>query len=275
MNELMLTLYRIQKETGVAKLNKEKSKTEQMNPFERQRTKVAEQIRTIRKTIKERDELLESTAGNKASVELSNNVRHQLKTVREDAEQLAQIQKERARKVKKKSKKTGLSDEEKDYLELQEEIVELSFKHIEECERLEKRVHYSDSMLDDSSDQSDGVVTSLPDVDDDGALGQRFAMLKQRDAEIDRGLEQVGEGVQVLKEMALEMSDAADVTNLMMDEVDTRVEQNMAQTQNLNKRLKSTLESVRSGNRFMLDFICCCVILGVAGVLYKAISAFL
>mmetsp|Transcript_2295 Transcript_2295/g.3806 ORF Transcript_2295/g.3806 Transcript_2295/m.3806 type:complete len:276 (-) Transcript_2295:25-852(-) len=275
MNELMLTLYRIQKETGVAKLNKEKSKTEQMNPFERQRTKVAEQIRTIRKTIKERDELLESTAGNKASVELSNNVRHQLKTVREDAEQLAQIQKERARKVKKKSKKTGLSDEEKDYLELQEEIVELSFKHIEECERLEKRVHYSDSMLDDSSDQSDGVVTSLPDVDDDGALGQRFAMLKQRDAEIDRGLEQVGEGVQVLKEMALEMSDAADVTNLMMDEVDTRVEQNMAQTQNLNKRLKSTLESVRSGNRFMLDFICCCVILGVAGVLYKTISAFL
>ena len=29
------------------------------------------------------------------------------------------------------------------------------------------------------------------------SLGQRFAMLKQRDAEIDRGLEQVGEGVQV------------------------------------------------------------------------------
>jgi hypothetical protein len=81
-------------------------------------------------------------------------------------------------------------------------------------------------------------------------------MLKQRDAEIDRGLEEVGQGVQVcdnnlilplfyirifttkkiinfqvLKEMALEMSDAADVTAVMMDEVDQRVEQNLAQVQ--------------------------------------------
>ena len=47
-----------------------------------------------------------------------------------------------------------MTDEEKEYIEAQEEIVELCFKHIEECEKLEKKVHFGDSLIDDSSGAS-------------------------------------------------------------------------------------------------------------------------
>merc|ERR1712146_257804 len=226
----------------------------------------------IRKTITERDELLEQTAGNKATVELSNAVRMQLKEVRKDAENLDKLQKTAARKAKKKSKKKdGLSEEEQEYIEHQAEVVELTFKHIEECERLEKKIHFGDNVVDDSS----GVVTSLPEIDDDGEVGQKFAQIKMRDEQIDQGLTEVGEGVEVLKQMALEMSDAVDVTGAIMDEVETRVDDNMARVTHLNKRLKSTLESVRSGNRFILDFICCLILLSLVGVGFNLVSSLL
>jgi hypothetical protein len=86
MNELMKTLQKIQEQTGVAKKETKKTKTEELNDFERQRLKVAEGVRLVKKTLKERDELLEQSAGNKITVELSNAVRVQLKAVRADAE---------------------------------------------------------------------------------------------------------------------------------------------------------------------------------------------
>jgi hypothetical protein len=44
-----------------------------------------------------------------------------------------------------------MTDDEKEYLEAQEEIVELAFKHIEECEKLEKKVNFGESLIEDSS----------------------------------------------------------------------------------------------------------------------------
>lgn len=273
MNELMQTLYKIQQETGVAKKETKKSKTEELNDFERQRFKVAEGVRLVRKTLKERDELLEQSAGNKTTVELSNAVRLQLKTVRADAEELSRVQAEHAKKVTKKSKKDGLSEEDQEYLERQKEIVDLAFQHISEVEKMEKRMHYTEGILDDSSDQ-EPAPASLPDVDDDGEVGQRFAQLKQRDQQIDEGLAEVSKGVEVLKQMAIEMGDAVEVQGAIMDEIDKKVDKNMGKVENLNKRLKKTLETVRSGNRFVIDFICCLVMMALAGVLANSILKF-
>lgn len=50
--------------------------------------------------------MLGASASNKATVELSNAVRHQLKTVKEDAEELSRMQKERAKKAVKDAKVT-------------------------------------------------------------------------------------------------------------------------------------------------------------------------
>jgi hypothetical protein len=44
-----------------------------------------------------------------------------------------------------------MADEKKNLLEIEEEIVDLAFKHIAECEKLEKKVHFSESLMDDSS----------------------------------------------------------------------------------------------------------------------------
>jgi hypothetical protein len=273
MNELMKTLYKIQEQTGVAKKENKKTQTEELNDFERQRLKVAEGVRLVRKTLKERDELLEQSAGNKITVELSNAVRLQLKSVRADAEELSRVQAEHSKKVTKKSKKDGLSAEDQEYLERQKEIVELTFQHISEVEKMEKRMHYTEGILDDSSDQ-EAAPASLPDIDDDGEIGQRFAMLKQRDQQIDQGLEEVSKGVAVLKQMATEMGSEVEVQGAIMQEIDQKVDKNQAKLDNLNKRLKKTLESTRSGNRFAIDFICCLVMMALAGVLANSILKF-
>jgi uncharacterized phage infection (PIP) family protein YhgE len=187
---------------------------------------------------------------------------------------LSRFQAEHAKKVTKKSKKDGVSEEDQDYLERQKEIVELTFQHIAEVEKMEKRMHYTEGILDDSSDQ-EAAPTKLPDIDDDGEIGQRFAMLKQRDQQIDQGLEEVSKGVAVLKQMAVEMGDAVDVQGAIMDDIEKKVDVNQGKVDNLNKRLKKTLETVRSGNRFAIDFICCLVMMALAGVLANSVLKFI
>ena len=133
-------------------------------------------------------------------------------------------------------------------------------------------MHYAESLLDDSSDQQqEAVPASLPDIDDDG---RRFAILKQRDQEIDADLADVGRGVAVLREIAVEMGGEIEVQGAIMDDIDKKVDKNMAKVESLNKRLKRTIEGVRSGNRFAVDFICCLVVLALAGVLFNSVLAF-
>lgn len=86
MNELMTTLRKIQEQTGAASAVMKRTKTEELNEFDRQRAKVAEGVRLVRKTLKERDDLLGLGKSSKLTIELSNAARLQLKAVRADVE---------------------------------------------------------------------------------------------------------------------------------------------------------------------------------------------
>jgi len=59
---------------------------------------------------------------------------------------------------------------------------------------------------------------------------------------------------------------------MMINELDRKVETTNAKLLNLNKRLKKTLEQVRKADRFCIDIILLIVVLAIGGYLYNVFS---
>lgn len=174
-------------------------------------------------------------------------------------------------------------------------MVELVFKHIEECEALEKKRYAGkntearvelfsggkvrasrshpaagpDAGLSSpqAGSSSMGNVsrvpggTELPDIETQDGL----KMLAAKDKQIDEGLDQIAEGVADLKTLALDMRDEVKIQSAMVDEITSKVDNASAQLTNINKKMKKTLQSTRSADRFILDFILLVIVLGIAG----------
>ena len=101
--------------------------------FKRIKAQIAQNIREIRTNLKSRDDLLNKGAsGTKATVQMSHSIRSQLKLVREEANKLQAMQRKEAAKAKSKAPAV-------EQAENRQEVVELVFKHIEECELQEKK----------------------------------------------------------------------------------------------------------------------------------------
>lgn len=100
--------------------------------FQRLKSQIAASIKEIRSNLRKRDDLLQQGAtGTKQTVQMSHTIRAGLKSVREDANKLMALQ----RKEATRSKKAAAVEK----AENRQEVVELVFKHIEECELQEKK----------------------------------------------------------------------------------------------------------------------------------------
>ena len=183
---------------------------------------------------------------------------------------LALQKKEAAKKDKKGTNATQVEE--------RQEVVELVFKHIEECEAIEKRRYngkqtearielFSGGTSGAGSSSTSSTVsrvpggTELPDIETQDGL----KMLAAKDKVIDEGLDQIAEGVQDLKSLALDMRDEVKVQSAMVDEITSKVDSASSQLSGINKKMKKTLQSTRSADRFILDFILLAIVLGIAG----------
>lgn len=236
---------------------------ENMDEFTRIKKKLAWQVKNIRQLIHDRDDMEKTAPGTVATVELSHKIRHALKEVRTDATQLDKIQKDEKASYIKKNKQDESREEQ---IELREEIVGTVFDHIEECKQLDQKRH-GDSAFSKSSAPKDPLVTSLPDIDDAG-----FQLLRKNDQAIDNMLDNVAAGVSNLREIALEMGKEAEAQGVMLDDLDNKVDKVNDQLENINIRLRKALESVRKGDRFIVDLILLCVLLGLCGYIYSIVK---
>jgi len=71
--------------------------------------------------------------------------------------------------------------------------------------------------------------------------------------------------VSELKNIALDMRDEVKIQSSMVDEITSKVDSANVHLNSMNKRMKKTLESTRSADRFILDFILLVILLGVIG----------
>lgn len=269
MNELMTRLEIISDQCMDPKKKKQKEEEEKaMDDFQRLKKKIAEEVKDIRHRIEERNELLSKNENNPTSVRMSSEIRTKIKELKKKSEELDRIQKQHAEAIEKRKRKgKNVPKEEEEQAKLRAEIVDLCRKHIEECQFLEKEPTGRRSGLISGGGATPNAPTSLPDLDD-----ERFAQLRAVDKQLDDKLDIVHEGVQTLKQMATEIDKEVELQSTMIDDLDTHVTKTSASLNSLNKRLKDQLKNVRSCDRFILDFICVILILGVAAAIYNLVS---
>ena len=131
MQALIATVERVAAETGEG--GQQKTTTRGGDEFKRLKSQLAANIKEIRGNLKQRDELLaKGASGTKATVQMSHSIRQQLKLAREDANRLMTLQRKEAAKTRGKAPAV-------EQAENRQEVVELVFKHIEECELQEKK----------------------------------------------------------------------------------------------------------------------------------------
>ncbi|KAJ1641096.1 hypothetical protein T492DRAFT_923090 [Pavlovales sp. CCMP2436] len=289
MNSLLAKLESIEQETSEDNGKKGgKSGAAALDEFGRLKREVHREIKAVREAIQERDEMLHKEAGSKATVEMSARVRSSIKTIREEHKQMVKIQQTQA------NRRMGKNAQQ---IEHRAEVVELVLKHIEEVEMLEKRryqakdsetrtnlfagsgfggggsdmnglrhvaISFPEGMAGPSGGRA-ATDSDLPDIETQEGLSQ----LKQTDGRIDVELEEISNGVQDLRHIALDMKEEVRLQSAMVDEITNKVDGANDHLHNLNRKMKNALKEVRSADRFIIDFILIIVILGIATYCYN------
>jgi len=186
---------------------------EKVDEFTAKKREVSKKIKAVRFDLKERELLLEKNADPKRTAEMSQHIRSVLKSIQEDIDELSAIQKKEAKRARKKS------PEIQQAVASRGEIVELAYKHLQECENWEKR-RITDQMISDRNSLMSGSSTiplsrmstsvnttnpfetydptssNLTDMED---FSDQFNALRNQRNEIDEDLDYIAEGVAKLK----------------------------------------------------------------------------
>jgi syntaxin of plants SYP7 len=72
-----------------------------------------------------------------------------------------------------------------------------------------------------------------------------------------------------LKDIAIEMGKEATKQTKMIEIIGDKTDKANEQLENLNDRLRKVIQSIRKGDRFVMDIILLCILLGIAGYIYK------
>mmetsp|Transcript_46409 Transcript_46409/g.100809 ORF Transcript_46409/g.100809 Transcript_46409/m.100809 type:complete len:277 (+) Transcript_46409:246-1076(+) len=276
MLELLLKLEALQSETGEGPAGG-RNQAKGGDEFKRLKGQIALSVRDIRTQLRERDDLLvKGGTSGRQTVALSHKIREDIRLAREDANRLHDLQRKEAARNKGKGNAQQIAE--------RQETVDLVFKHIEECEALDKRRYASknsDTRIELFSGGRAATTdtmapvsrvpfgeTELPDIETQEGLRQ----LQQKDQRIDQELEQVAAGVADLRTVALDIRDEIKVQSAMVDEITNKVDNANKHLVNINKKMKKTLENTRSADRFIIDFILLVVLMGIIGYIITMIT---
>lgn len=107
------------------------------------------------------------------------------------------------------------------------------------------------------------------ETEESSAFRQEYEMRKMKQ---DQGLDVIADGLDTLKNLALDMNEELDRQVPLMDEIDTKVDKVTGDIKNTNVRLRDNLQQLRSSRNFCIDIILLCVILGIASYLYTVLK---
>jgi len=102
--------------------------------------------------------------------------------------------------------------------------------------------------------------------------GQRMQLqqLEERDAEFDNQLDEIGEGIQDLAEIAQMQGEEVRRQNVMLENVSNKIDHVHEHVQNVNAKMKDKLDEVgRSTDKLCVDIICIVMAIGFAAVFYQ------
>jgi hypothetical protein len=100
----------------------------------------------------------------------------------------------------------------------------------------------------------------------------QILQLEERDADFDRQLDEIGEGIQDLAEIAALQGEEVQRQSVMLDNVNQKLDKVNERMVSVNTKMKETLDEVgRASDKLCVDIMCIVLAIGFASVLYNFI----
>lgn len=99
---------------------------------------------------------------------------------------------------------------------------------------------------------------------------QVMVQIKDNDQGFDQMIDQIGDGVQTLGQLARGLHEELQQQSIMIDGLEERIDNTATHVENVNRKMKKTLQKLgRSPDKCMMDMICLIMLLGIATVVYN------
>ena len=99
---------------------------------------------------------------------------------------------------------------------------------------------------------------------------QQIQQLEARDADFDRQLDEIGEGIQDLAEIAQMQGEEVKRQSAMLDQVNDKMDKVNERMLGVNAKMKDTLEEVgRASDKLCVDIMCIVLAIGFGAVIYN------
>ncbi|ORZ32124.1 hypothetical protein BCR44DRAFT_1441118 [Catenaria anguillulae PL171] len=226
-----------------------------MDEFTRIKKEIAAKVKEARQLIKERNDILKADKS-------SRRIRSVLKAIKEDINSLdANVQK--AEKKMYRSRAKNKPDLQK-FSTRAKKSSSVCRSHLEECENLD-RERFNDKVAGDRANLfasgGGGAAASPssalkfgkfgaaavspgmpPPSPGSSAIAEDLALIRQRNMDIDQELDEIAAGVNVIKQIAIQMGDELDKQNEMLDNIETKVDKANEHVAAVNEKMKLALD---------------------------------
>jgi len=298
LTELLTKLYTMQEDVGVTPKSTDEDKKQKAenaatmgtgrkaqakgSRFLELRSSIIQHLKNIHMKMQEVKELENAGYGGDNPTQLIKiqaEIREEIRQTTDEWEDMDAIYKKEARK-----KRSKFSEEE---LETQHALVQQLHDKIEEIKSLQQNAARNGGALGDG-DATAGMLLSTTAGGGGGGWqaggnggggggaavteGQRMQIqqLEERDADFDRQLDEIGEGIADLAEIAGMANEEVKHQTVMLDHLNDKVDAVNDRVKNVNESMKETLLSVgRSTDKLVVDIICIILAIGFAAVIWR------
>jgi len=111
-----------------------------------------------------------------------------------------------------------------------------------------------------------------PGVELTDSQALQLSQIEDRDKEFDKQIEQIGEGIKDLNEIAMMQNEEVQRQGVMLENVEQKIDDAQDHIQTVNERMKETLDEVRAADKICVDIMCIILMVGLAAVMYHLIK---
>uniref|UniRef100_A0A7S2H3E7 t-SNARE coiled-coil homology domain-containing protein n=1 Tax=Helicotheca tamesis TaxID=374047 RepID=A0A7S2H3E7_9STRA len=308
LTSLLTKLYTIQEEVGAkekttdeekkkkaenaATMGKSRATKKTGSRFLELKSSIVDRLKTIQGLLEEQAnrETMSVAQGNnpKETIAAQAEIREQIRQATDEWKEIDALYKNEARKKRSKFTKEELEVQETLVLRLQAEIEKVKdaqsrgYKRGDAATSLNLQALASiDATTLDGEEHAGSSGAFSPSVGGGGWAsgpsgvevtdGQRMQLqqLEDRDADFDRQLDEIGEGIQDLHEIAQIQGEEVRRQNAMLDNVGKKIDDVHEHVTTVNERMKETLDEVRGADKICVDIMCIVLALGFGAVFYN------
>mmetsp|Transcript_6876 Transcript_6876/g.8976 ORF Transcript_6876/g.8976 Transcript_6876/m.8976 type:complete len:318 (+) Transcript_6876:89-1042(+) len=222
----------------------------------------------------------------KEIIKLQAEIREQIRQAQDEWKQMDQLYKNEARKKRSKFSQEELEVQATLVMRLKQEIDKIKAEQMKGYQTVDTSsslpgIPTSNISSFDVAGQSAGGagLSSWGSAPAQGAAltdGQQMALqqIDERDADFDLQLDEIGEGIQDLADIAKMQGEEVKRQGVMLDSLGNKIDKIEEQVSTVNDRMKETLEEVgRASDKLCVDIMCIVLAVGFVAVFYNMARA--